>query len=546
MTAVSPVDRAPMEILLRIFSCLVPSPQYCWEQMARTYQDQVNVPMIIETIRNVRAVCSTWRNLVYFQRSMAVPLVIDLDDKGQPKQPLRPILQLVQMQETLPLVAAVLASPHSSTPMTTLAIAHALRLANNFSHRLTHFIIRLDGLHQSPFPAIYAPQLTHLLIRRDNCPTSYNYGCAGADRQHALEFIRAIDAPQLQVLDAAVSSINPSISFDPFFVPRFGGLTVLNITTETLTQLAAVLNALPTLECVATSVYVPHGQVDLDDPAIYIMPVVHLPRLTTWKYRGMPAYLWPTVGALRSCSQLRELYVSLQDGPTTLPQCWQEIPQIWPNLTLLALSQFVLDEEELLSLVRALPLLTSLALEAGCTWHPQSHGAPAPVGSAFLRALVAEPPLLPNLSRFAIYHSTCCAPPPHLSDVVAALMSGVRPLSTPLQEFTLAPACCRKHIDHPQYADERALQQLRRHGYRVRLCWNHRTNVMRPVCAGCAAAARPRTPPVRTGAWEEGWGDWEEAGGGGWGSGGWGDWESGGWGDWESGGWGGWELSTTM
>ena len=200
MTAVSPVDRAPMEILLRIFSCLVPSPQYCWEQMARTYQDQVNVPMIIETIRNVRAVCSTWRNLVYFQRSMAVPLVIDLDDKGQPKQPLRPILQLVQMQETLPLVAAVLASPHSSTPMTTLAIAHALRLANNFSHRLTHFIIRLDGLHQSPFPAIYAPQLTHLLIRRDNCPTSYNYGCAGADRQHALEFIRAIDAPQLQVL----------------------------------------------------------------------------------------------------------------------------------------------------------------------------------------------------------------------------------------------------------------------------------------------------------------------------------------------------------
>ncbi|KAL1750663.1 hypothetical protein FB107DRAFT_223497 [Schizophyllum commune] len=530
MTAVSAADRAPMEILLRIFSCLLPSPQYCWEQMARPYQDQVNFTMIIKTIWNVRAVCSTWRNLVYFQRSMAVPLVIDLDDKGQTKQPLRPILRLVQMQETLPLVGAVLASPHSSTQMTTLSIAHALRLANNFSHRLTHLIIRLDGLHQSPFPAIYAPQLTHLHIRRENYPTSYNYDCAG-DRQHALDFLRAIDAPHVQVLDADVSSIGPSISFDPFFVPSFGGLTVLNVTTETLTQLAAVLHALPTLEYLAMSIYVPHGQVDLDDPTIYIMPAVHLPRLNTWKYRGMQAYLWPTVGALRSCSQLRELYVSLQDGPTTHPQYWQEIPQIWPDLTLLALSQFVIDEEGLLDLVRALPLLTSLALEAGSTWHAESHEAPAPVGSAFLRALVAEPPLLPNLSRFAIYRSTCCAPPPHLSDVVAARMRDVHPLCAQLQEFTLAPACCRKHIDHPQYADERALWQLRLQGYHVRLCWNQRANFMRSVCAGCAAAARPPTPPVRTGAWGEGdWGDWDAAG----------------WGDWETGGWGDWELSTTV
>lgn len=520
----------PIEILLSILILLVPTTLRHWFELADLRTFPIVLADIIEPIRTIRNVCRLWREVVDACPSLAVPLCIVLDDKGVPEYDVRVLTSLIESQRTLPLVAAVISSQASSTPITARQAAHAVRLINEHCYRLERLALSLGALDLSmQFPAIYAPNLIQLSICQSNFPThSYGYPHAMEDREHAIAFLNAIDAPKLQRLSASVQSPDRRLPEEPLLTPTYTSLTRLEIATESLGQLATALNALPGIVHLTTSVYVVHDlTVPSDGSGAHSMPPVHLARLDTLKIQAAPEPLQGVLSMVRRSTQLRRLYLRLLDDyGGWLDSGWAQIVESWPELRTLALANFVVAPETLLNLSRAMPMLAELALEGGWRWGAR---AGLPVDPAFLYALTGPTPMLPNLVRLSLYGSTWTAPPLQLSDAISTRMRHPPASVSNLLEFRITPRCCQQHINHARYADEQALQALSEAGLNVRFArsrWMFQGAT--GECAACLEEARDISMsssasntwgwPGANGGWEGGWeGDWEGVHDGGWG-----------------------------
>ncbi|TRM56370.1 hypothetical protein BD626DRAFT_414068 [Schizophyllum amplum] len=482
----------PNETLSRIFMFLIPEAFTFWSSLTSFLSPKFAPHHAFDGARIIRNVCTLWREIVNNDPSLTVPLTIVLDNYGVPCYDARLLMAVVDAQRP-PLYAALLSTTiimSSPSSIDAQASTDVLRLIHRHANRLRGLIIHIGALSDVPYPPLLAPNLTDLRIFIDpNYGGAYTYPGLEVEREQAIIYINAIEAPILHTLRAMLPPSGFTVHPFPYFTPRNTNLlTRLNIDVASLIHLTSILHACPAIQhlavCVVHHDWFPTQSYPPQPTSAMPRPVC-LRHLHTLKVKAQPSFMRAVIRLLWQCTGVRQLYIRQYEDDegegAWLDRHWGEITQTWPKLHVLALANFYMSPSSLVEFMHALPGLTALAIEPTPDISLYSRSRTLPIDGMFLSAMLSKTPLLPRLERLSFKGRACRAPSCQLSDVITARMQQPPPSACHLRQFVLTPQCCIRHRDIAQYADERVLWELGTSGYDVRL----RRSTTSRGCRGC-------------------------------------------------------------